>query len=181
MPRGGTTAGLPAASKHGRPTACHVCSRRREGAQVCAEGHVSAPKGGKGGHGWARMLPGSQSELRNGIPVPGFPGRGSLTLLQAKLFLALLSLPQTSSEYVRMIQHRGVGSCAARGDAQRHRPTPWPRSLLSLAWSGWFAGGPAPDREPPEQGRAVIHVWTHRGQSQAVGRRIRGNIPGEKT
>lgn len=117
---------------------------RREGAQACAEGHVSASKGGKGGHGWARTLSGSQSELRNSIPVPGFPGRGSLTLLQPRLFLALLSLPQTSFEYCDDPAPRCRELCGAQG-AQRHRPTPWPHSLLSLAWRGWFAGGPAPD------------------------------------
>lgn len=50
-----------------------------------------------------------RSELRS-ILVPRFPGWGSFTLPQAKLFLVLSSLPQTFTECLCMFRHQAPGT-----------------------------------------------------------------------
>lgn len=89
------------------------------------------------------------------IPAPKFSGKGSVTLLQPKLFLVLSSCPQTFLECPYTLWRRAL--CWVLG-TQGHRPSHGPGSLPSLAWRGWFAVGPAPDWGLPELGGILSGV-----------------------
>lgn len=123
--------------------------------------------------GWSRMARGHSPKGRlwgprvgepsdkisegaeDSIPAPKFSGKGSVTLLQPKLFLVLSSCPQTFLECPYTLWHRCAGHCAGcwapRGTGHHTGQAPcplWPGGVGLLwvlpqtggsrSWAGYF-------------------------------------------